>query len=164
MIWSLVRKILLLPGPVVVYIPVIILYFTGFNAAAPNELRFWAAIIIFIVGMFFARWTSKLFLTIGDGTPAPWEPPQKLVVSGPYCYVRNPMISGAVLMLLGEVWFFSSFALGVWLLVFFIGKTIYFVMKEEKELEKRFGEDYLKYKANVPRWLPRLTPWTGNDE
>jgi len=81
---------------------------------------------------------------------------------GPYRYVRNPMISGVALMLAGEALFWGSRALGLWAASFLAINHLYFVLSEEPELEYRFGPAYRVYKANVPRWIPRLRPWTGN--
>ena len=104
-------------------------------------------------------WTVRLFVRQGEGTPAPWDPPQKLVVAGPYRHVRNPMITSVLLMLGGEALVFQSSAIAAWLIVFFVVNGVYFPMSEEKGLEARFGDDYRRYKQNVPRWLPRPTPW-----
>jgi protein-S-isoprenylcysteine O-methyltransferase Ste14 len=98
-------------------------------------------------------------LKVGQGTPAPWDPPKKLVVRGPYRYVRNPMITGALLLLLAEAMLLQSWPIAIWLVLFFIGNSVYFPLVEEKGLEKRFGDAYRKYKANVPRWIPRLRAW-----
>jgi len=100
-----------------------------------------------------------LFTKYGEGTPAPWDPPRKLVIIGPYRYVRNPMITGVLLVLLAEALLFGSWLIAGWMLLFLLGNVIYFPFVEEKGLEKRFGDEYLKYKARVPRWIPRLTPW-----
>jgi len=103
-------------------------------------------------------WTVKLLTKYGEGTPAPWDPPRKLVIMGPYRYSRNPMITGALLVLLAEALLFHSWPITAWMLLFFAGNAIYFPLVEEKGLEKRFEDEYLKYKARVPRWLPRLRP------
>ena len=105
-----------------------------------------------------------LFWQHGNGTPAPWDPPQNLIIRGPYRHVRNPMISGVVFLLIAEALCFRSIPIGVWAAVFFLGNSIYFPMVEEKGLEKRFGDTYLRYKANVPRWIPRLRAWTGDSD
>jgi protein-S-isoprenylcysteine O-methyltransferase Ste14 len=92
---------------------------------------------------------------------APWDPTKKIVVVGPYQFMRNPMISGVACMLLGQVLFHGSWVLGFWAGIFITINHIYFVLSEEPGLEKRFGEPYRVYKANVPRWIPRVRPWTG---
>jgi protein-S-isoprenylcysteine O-methyltransferase Ste14 len=103
-------------------------------------------------------------MKFGKGTPAPWDPPKSLVIQGPYRYVRNPMITGVLFMLLAEAIFFKSLPIAVWMIVFFLGNAVYFPLVEERGLEQRFGDDYWKYKTHVPRWIPRLRAWKqGND-
>ncbi len=86
-------------------------------------------------------------------------PAKRFVINGPYCYVRNPMLSAVILMILAEAVVLNSpFLLG-WAIVFFFLNTLYFIFIEEPGLERRFGEDYLRYKAAVPRWLPMLRPY-----
>jgi len=75
------------------------------------------------------------------------------------------MISGVVLLLLAESLWFQSRPIALWMMIFVIANMIYFPLFEEKGLEKRFGEDYHRYKTHVPRWIPRLQPWVpGKDE
>jgi protein-S-isoprenylcysteine O-methyltransferase Ste14 len=62
-------------------------------------------------------------------------------------------------MLLGEALLWASIALGLWACVFILINHAYFLLSEEPELEKRFGEGYRLYKASVPRWIPRLISW-----
>ena len=69
------------------------------------------------------------------------------------------MISGVLAMLLGETFLAGSWLIGAWALAFLLTNHAYFVLSEEPGLERRFGEGYRTYKANVPRWIPRLTPW-----
>ena len=75
---------------------------------------------------------------------------------GPYRYVRNPMISGVAVMLLGEALFHGSWVIGIWFGVFVYINHVYCILSEEPGLEKRFGESYRAYKKEVPRWIPRL--------
>jgi protein-S-isoprenylcysteine O-methyltransferase Ste14 len=88
-------------------------------------------------------------------------PTQKLVVRGIYRHVRNPMISGVCAILLGEALVFGSFNLLFWFGFVVLLNMIYLPLVEEPGLEERFGDDYLRYKQNVPRWIPRLRPWRG---
>ena len=156
----------MLPGNVLVFIPAVILWISGrlgFSPkfAAAGQFFFWVALLAASIGLCLSIWTAMLFVKLGKGTPAPWDPPKKLVIRGPYCYVRNPMIIGVLLILLAEALLFQSWSIAGWLAVFFIGNSIYFPLAEEKSLEKRFGEDYKEYKAHVRRWIPRLRAWTG---
>jgi protein-S-isoprenylcysteine O-methyltransferase Ste14 len=164
MISRLVRAILILPGTVLVLVPALILWLAhstvlGARPAGIEDPCSWIGALLFSLGLVFAIWTCRLFVTVGEGTPAPWDPPRKLVVRGPYRHVRNPMITSVLLMLAGEVTILRSWALAGWLLVFFAANAIYFPLSEEKNLERRFGDQYRVYKSNVPRWLPRLRPW-----
>lgn len=162
--WELVKAVLILPGTVIVIIPAVILKVsqtTRFSAALllPNQILFWLAALAALNGLVLAIWTVSLFMKFGGGTPAPWKPPKDLVIRGPYRYVRNPMITGALLLLLALTMFFQSRPLAIWMIIFFIGNAIYFPLIEEKHLEKRFGTAYTEYKAHVPRWIPRLRAW-----
>jgi protein-S-isoprenylcysteine O-methyltransferase Ste14 len=104
-------------------------------------------------------WTVRLFARIGRGTLAPWDPTQRLVVAGPYAHVRNPMITGVLALLLGEALIFGSVAIAIWAAVFAVTNHAFFLAYEEPAVERRFGEDYRRYKENVPRWIPRRAPW-----
>lgn len=166
--WGLIKAIIILPGTVIVFIPVLLLKFsqtTSFapSLVSPNQLHFWLAFVVAIIGLGLAVWTVSLFMKNGGGTPAPWQPPKKLVIRGPYRYVRNPMITAVILMLSALAIFFQSWPIAVWMIIFFVGNAIYFPLIEEKGLEKRFGSVYLQYKAHVPRWIPRLRAWTPPD-
>ena len=96
-----------------------------------------------------------------EGTLAPWDPPRGLVVEGAYRYVRNPMISGVIFVLLGEALVLRSLPHLVWMLVFTGMNLVYIPLSEEPGLERRFGDAYLRYRANVPRFVPRMSPWQG---
>ena len=117
-------------------------------------------IAFFISGLLLVIVTVRLFVTIGKGTLAPWDPTQQLVAVGIYRYVRNPMISGVIAILLGEALFLRSLPLLLWALFVIIINMIYIPLIEEPGLYSRFGASYAEYAANVPRWLPRRTPWT----
>lgn len=103
--------------------------------------------------------TVKLFITVGHGTLAPWDPTQRLVVVGIYRHVRNPMISGVWGVLLGEAALLGSLSVLLWSLAFIGTNMLYIPLLEEPGLYERFGAEYANYARNVPRWLPRRTPW-----
>lgn len=90
------------------------------------------------------------------------DPTRHLVAVGFYRHVGNPMISSVAAMLAGEALFFGSRPLAAWLGVFVIVNHVYFVLSEEPGLARRFGASCLEYKATVPRWFPRTTPWTDS--
>ena len=70
------------------------------------------------------------------------------------------MISGVLCILLGEALLFTSIALLAWWALVLAINAIWFPLVEEPDLRRRFGADYEAYRAAVPRWLPRLRPWT----
>jgi protein-S-isoprenylcysteine O-methyltransferase Ste14 len=155
---------MILPFTVTIVVPVIILW----QAGAPGEgvlppldkMPFpLLGIAYLVIGYFLLIKTNIEFAQRGEGTLAPWDPTRKLVVAGVYRFVRNPMISGVLFVLLGEATFFGSKPLLYWFLIFFTMNAIFIPLVEEKGLEKRFGEEYVEYKRNVPRWIPRIKPW-----
>jgi protein-S-isoprenylcysteine O-methyltransferase Ste14 len=159
------HAILALPFNVLIVIPAIILYITkslniGWSLAMP--LNFAPPIIglgFIGAGLAMMYKTISLFARVGKGTLAPWAPPQKLVVRGIYRHVRNPMITGVFAILLGEAIVFGSIAVLSWFFCFVLVNAIYIPFVEEPGLARRFGDDYLRYKQNVPRWIPRVKPW-----
>jgi protein-S-isoprenylcysteine O-methyltransferase Ste14 len=163
--WRQARAIALLPGAVSVLVPAGVLIGTGSNVgwglggvvvALPVLLGF----TLIAAGFVLWLWTVRLFARVGGGTLAPWDPTRSLVVEGPYHHVRNPMITAVLAVLAGEAALFGSPALLIWFAAFFAINCAFFWLYEEPGLERRFGEDYRTYKRNVPRWLPRRTPWT----
>ena len=159
-------SILLLPFMVVVIIPRWLLrawlmsdtrWPQGLSAFAGHA----AGALIFLGGFALFAWCVSLFVRVGKGTLAPWDPTQRLVAIGPYRYVRNPMISGVVAMLIGESVFLGSRVVAIWAATFVAFNYVFFLAFEEPDLERRFGEDYRRYKAGVPRWIPRRTPWNA---
>jgi protein-S-isoprenylcysteine O-methyltransferase Ste14 len=156
------RAILALPCNVLVVIPALLCHFGGqWRLASFDSLYFWLALPCFAGGVALMIATIRRFATEGRGTLAPWNPTQRLVVGGPYRYVRNPMISGVLCNLLGESLLLQSWPIAAWALAFFAGNTLYFVLAEEPGLERRFGDDYRRDRAAVPRWIPRRTPYEG---
>jgi len=163
------RAILLLPFMVIVVIPGAILWLSG-----PDTLNLWRSVpltrvclpisgcIFICLGLGLMVTSIRLFVTVGEGTLAPWNPTQRLVVRGVYHHIRNPMISGVFFILLGEATLTASLPLFGWFLIFVIGCAIIIPLAEEPDLVKRFGEEYIAYKQNVPRWIPRLRPWEGD--
>jgi protein-S-isoprenylcysteine O-methyltransferase Ste14 len=160
-----IRAIVLLPAVATLVVPAVILYLTrsanaGWSLAPPFHLApIVAGILLAGLGLTLMVKTVSLFATVGQGTLAPWNPTRRLVVRGIYRHVRNPMISGVVGILLGEAVALGSIPLAVWCGTFAIVNLVYMPLFEEPGLERRFGEDYLRYKHNVPRWIPRFEPW-----
>jgi protein-S-isoprenylcysteine O-methyltransferase Ste14 len=146
----------ILPVTVLVVVPYLIerdLHLTWFWTTIPGTVLICFGLLIIIL-------TIRMFIRIGNGTLAPWDPTRKLITGSLYGYVRNPMILGVFITLLGEATLFASLNIGLWALAFFVINTVYFILSEEPGLEKRFGKEYIEYKTNVPRWIPRMKPWS----
>ena len=113
-------------------------------------------LLFIVVGWLFANWTVKAQFSLGKGTPIPLMATQKLVVKGPYTYCRNPMTLGTAIFYLGiAIWIGSFSAVGLGL-VYPVGILVYIKLIEEKELEERFGFEYLEYKMKTPFLIPSL--------
>jgi len=147
------RAILLLPFMVTVVVPATILLFTG-----PDTFDLWQSYpatraglpvlgsAFICLGLVLMVATIRLFVAVGRGTLAPWNPTQRLVVQGVYRHVRNPMIAGVFFVLLGEAVLAASLALLIWFAAFVGVNAAYIPLAEELGLVKRFGSDYLTYK------------------
>ena len=99
----------------------------------------------------------RRFALEGLGTPAPIAPPQNLVVTGLYRYVRNPIYVALVAVILGQGLLFADSRLiwyGALLWLFF---HVWVVLVEEPPLKKTFGTEYDSFRAHVPRWIPKVT-------
>lgn len=118
-------------------------------------------VIIISLGAIVIYKTVALFTSYGNGTPAPYDPPKNFVVRGLYRHVRNPMMIGVFFVLMGEAFFFRSYLIFGWGLFFMAANLIYVPFFEEPELLNRFGNPYLDYKKNVPRWFPLKAPWSS---
>jgi protein-S-isoprenylcysteine O-methyltransferase Ste14 len=115
-------------------------------------------------GALLVTWSLYYFWTRGRGTLAPWDPPRRFVVSGPYCYVRNPMIGGVILVLFGEAMVLRSLPHLEWAGLFLLLNAVYIPLLEEPMLRARFGAPYTRYSGHVRRFLPRLTPYESDSE
>jgi protein-S-isoprenylcysteine O-methyltransferase Ste14 len=97
-----------------------------------------------------------VFHAEGKGTLAPWAPPSRLVVSGLYQYVRNPMYLAVLSMVLGIAWWRGSPLTGAYAALLGVAFHLRVVVYEEPRLARSFGEGWDAYARAVPRWLPRL--------
>ena len=114
------------------------------------------SLLILVIGLFLMLWSILHFIKI-KGTPVPFNPPPKLVNTGPYFYVRNPMLSGVFILMFGFGILFNSISLAfIFTPLFILFNYVELKAIEEPELEKRLGKDYLEYKKNVPMFFPRF--------
>jgi protein-S-isoprenylcysteine O-methyltransferase Ste14 len=143
----------IVPGTVAVYVPIFLLaplWPQSWGAAQ------WAAVLPLAGGLAIYVWCASDFTFVGGGTPAPIDPPKRLVLSGLYGYSRNPMYVGVLTVLLGEALFFQSLPHLLYAGVIFLMFQSFVVLYEEPHLRQEFGEAYLRYCKAVPRW------WNGS--
>ena len=147
---------LLVPGTVLGLIPFILVWGTGrqFDLGHFGLL----GLLLLVPGLAIIGWCFIDFIRRGHGTPAPYDPPRRLVITGLYRYVRNPQYIGVVLVVLGEGFLFGSWVLFAYAGVLAVGYHLFVRFYEEPALRKLFGEDYDRYCASVARWMPRRPP------
>lgn len=122
----------------------------------PKTLNLVLSLPILSLALFMMGWSVFDFLKV-KGTPVPFNPPPTLVTSGPYAHVRNPMLTGVFLLLFGLGAFFRSLSLVLLFTPLFIFINAWELKAiEERELEKRFGAEYVEYRKRTPMFFPRL--------
>jgi protein-S-isoprenylcysteine O-methyltransferase Ste14 len=147
------------PGFVLVYIPFCITRFR-IPAGEPAWQIALAAVLI-AAGAVPAFESMKRFVFVGRGTMVPTVPTERLVVSGFYRHVRNPMYTGLLVALAGEAILLASRPMVVYLAVVWLATHLFICFYEEPTLARRYGVEYLRFKKHVPRWIPRPTAWRG---
>jgi protein-S-isoprenylcysteine O-methyltransferase Ste14 len=144
-------------GFLLIYLPARILSWAGIVRPAAMAWPQLAGITIGIVGSLVALWCVFTFVLKGEGTPAPFDPPRRLVIQGPYRFVRNPMYLGAALALTGAACFYKSVPLLIYGCIFLLVTHLFVIGYEEPTLRRTFGPDYKAYCHRVRRWWPRAS-------
>jgi protein-S-isoprenylcysteine O-methyltransferase Ste14 len=158
--WLMVRSALwaaVLPGVTVFFIP---WRFFGVSSSAVEPTN-----PMHLTGLVFVAGGASLlaaciweFARRGRGTLSPLDPPRRLVISGLYRFVRNPMYVGGALALIGANLIVPSTGLLLYSLSWFAAVSTFVRLYEEPALKRSFPDQYPAYVAAVPRWIPRLTP------
>lgn len=143
-------------GFLFVYLPARLLSWTGIARPAAIAWPQVTGAAICAGGAIIALWCVGTFVFDGKGTPAPFDPPRRLVIRGPYRFVRNPMYIGAALALSGAALFYDSLPLLLYGCALLFVAQLIVVFYEEPTLRKTFGTDYETYCHNVKRWLPAV--------
>jgi protein-S-isoprenylcysteine O-methyltransferase Ste14 len=138
-----------------IFLPARILAWAGISAPTGIGVSQVAGALLAISGGALAIACVLAFALIGRGTPAPFDPPRRLVVRGPYRWIRNPMYAGAVVALAGAALFYRSWVLGGFTLAFWLATAAFVLFYEEPVLSRTFGPEYETYRSNVGRWWPR---------
>jgi len=142
-------------GFVLVYLPARFLSWSGIVAPASTRAPQVAGMIMVAIGTTIALWCVLTFVFIGKGTPAPFDPPRKLVIRGPYRFVRNPMYIGAGMTLAGAALYYQSLSILIYAGLFFLITHLFVVLYEEPTLRRTFGDEYEAYFGRVRRWIPK---------
>ena len=128
-----------------------------FSIPCPRTVELILAAGIGIAGLLIMLWSTWAQWAIGRGGPVPVAPTQKLIISGPYAYCRNPMHLGTAFYCFAFGVFWGNFTVGLVCMVLeYFLILVYAKCIEEKELEIRFGKEYLEYKKNTPFLIPTL--------
>jgi len=116
-----------------------------------------AAITVIAIGIAVYLHTAFWgFAWIGGGTPPPIAPTKILVVKGLHRFVRNPMYTGVALVIGGQAWLFHSLHIAIYMVCMLLIAHLFVLFYEEPTLRKQFGEEYDRYRASVPRWIPKF--------
>jgi protein-S-isoprenylcysteine O-methyltransferase Ste14 len=109
-----------------------------------------------VPGFVLLLWCVHAFYRRGSGTLAPWDPPRVLVAQGIYGVSRNPMYVAVVLILWGWAFGLASWPLAVYAAAVMVAFHLRVVFGEEPWLSRRYGDEWARYAARVPRWLGRV--------
>ena len=144
--------IVLVPGAIAGWLPWCL---DGFPAVNPTGLLGAAGAALAIAGWAVLLWCAREFALRGRGTPAPYDPPRDLVVSGLYRYVRNPMYVGVVASVVGQAAVYRSPSVLWYAAILAVSFHARILVYEEPKLRELFGRSFADYCARVPRWIPR---------
>lgn len=139
-----------------IYLPSRVLAWSGIVRPSAIGWPQVTGMILGSAGAVLALWCVSTFIWVGIGTPAPFDPPRRLVIRGPYRFVRNPMYTGAGLALAGAALFFKSAPLLAYVGGFLLVAHFFVMIYEETTLRRTFGPDYEAYCDRVRRWAPRV--------
>lgn len=124
-------------------------------ALLPGTPGFIIGVLLLAPGATLCSWCVVHFAR-SRGTPVPFNPPQELIVRGPYLWVRNPMVTGVFVCLFGIGFMLNSISIvAIWTPLYIVAHAIELKKVEEPELEQRFGASYVDYKRDVPMFIPR---------
>jgi protein-S-isoprenylcysteine O-methyltransferase Ste14 len=144
-------------GFLLIYLPGRLLSWSGIVRPAEIAAPQVAGMVIGAAGAAVALWCIFTFATIGKGTPAPFDPPRRLVIRGPYRFARNPMYIGAGLALASAALFYESLPLLGYAGLFLVAAHVFVVGYEEPTLRRTFGQEYEAYCRQVGRWWPSMS-------
>ena len=154
---------ILVPGTVLGIVPLALVasrWGSRFDLRAAHLIGF----ALLLPGVMIIVWCFVHFVRRGHGTPAPYDPPRRLVLAGPYKCVRNPQYLGVILVALGEAFLSGRTILFGYSIFLAMGYHLFVRFYEEPTLRRTFGEEYVHYCAAVSRWLPQRSTYCGRQE
>jgi len=143
-------------GTLLVFLPARVISWSGISSPAQLGAPQLVGAALTAAGALLAVACILVFAFVGRGTPAPFDPPRRLVVRGPYRVVRNPMYVGALVALVGAAVYYESVPLAAYAAVFLIAVELFVRFYEEPTLRRSFGAEYVEYTQRVGRWWPHL--------
>jgi protein-S-isoprenylcysteine O-methyltransferase Ste14 len=152
--------LLIAPGFVAGVVPYWISYWRSVPAFVGSSAIRILGVFLIIVGAPLLLDSFARFALQGLGTPAPVFPTRHLVVTGFYRYVRNPMYVGVASVIFGQALYFLNVRVLEYGIVICVAFHLFILFYEEPTLRRTFDGEYEEFCKNVPRWIPRLTPWT----
>jgi protein-S-isoprenylcysteine O-methyltransferase Ste14 len=152
----LVRAVLTLPVGAILVPALILLTWErpAFASGATATPTFWIGLAAAVGGVTLALWAGGLLIREPHSPSALVDARGRLTVRGPYRYLRNPLVSAGLMLIVAAALICDSQPLAIWLAVYFFINAIYVPRVEERALEQRFGDAWRHYKAHVPRWFP----------
>src|SRR2546430_3064839 len=141
-------------GVLLIYLPRTVLSRSGMVPPSSTGALQIVGMSVGACGAALALWCIGTFAFVGRGTPAPFDPPRRLVVRGPYRMVRNPMYLGAGLALASSALFYQSAPIAAYAALFWLATHLFVVAYEEPTLRRTFGAEYEEYCRRVRRWWP----------
>lgn len=143
-----------------VLIPLVLVYLNNYWQLPKLENAYLQLVgfLSVVIGIILGLYAASIFAKNGKGgSPLPFDPPKKLITSGAFKYIRNPMFTGSALVWFGELFFLGSILLLPYAIVWVLFNHIHLILQDEKWLKKRFGKEYLEYKKATPyRYVPYL--------
>jgi protein-S-isoprenylcysteine O-methyltransferase Ste14 len=143
-------------GFLLIYLPARVLASAGIERPVSVGAMQIAGILIGSLGAALTAWCVISFIALGKGTPAPFDAPRRLVVRGPYRFLRNPMYAGAATAIAGAALFYGSVGLLAYIAAFLLAFHLFVIFYEEPALRSKFGAAYGDYCHRVHRWWPHL--------
>jgi protein-S-isoprenylcysteine O-methyltransferase Ste14 len=151
----------LAPGTVAGYLPWTISRWRFAGDFGPSPVVATAGVLLIVVGAAILLECFFRFAWMGFGTPAPIAPTRRLIVTGLYRHVRNPMYVAVFALIAGQALLIGSLPLLAYGAAVWAAFHLFVLLYEEPTLRRQFPADYAAFVRAVPRWLPRLRAWRG---